>query len=347
MKRISYLLLVLAMSVFCACGNELEGLQEEKSPSNKSEIESAEMFSFNSEKEFQDAVAQLEQMTAGEQQGWVKTNFGSIKTLQDVYFEALKEAAYLDETEASYKAYKEKYDKYLYFASFLEDCGVYLPVSNKAMAALLNIDGNVRIAGEVKNMKDVDSYIKLQENGEAMYNGFDMPTRASYGAYWQPGFIDHSNTFGAESSGNIGKEYDSSWWQESSRRVRLKCGRKGDTVSDMTNYFWGRRMRLHIEVSFRKKTWLGWSNYSSETQTTGTFTGGYNNSIDFYHSGDSSHDWYQDLIYTSNVVNGTIILNNPAINADLEIWFRGLGHKLNVSFTLPAITATAGNPTIL
>ncbi|MBO4826240.1 MAG: hypothetical protein J5506_03245 [Prevotella sp.] len=345
-KVLFYAAFVLTMSVFCACSSNLEEeMLDTQSPTESVESTNDEMLSFDSEAEFQEAIDVLNGLTPEEQQLWVKNHYGNFHSLEELYLKALEEAEDLDESEESFNAYKAKYDKYLYFASFLDDCGVYLPVTNKTMALLLNIDGNVRIAGEIRNMKDVDSYLQIQENGDALYSYDLMPTRGN-GAYWQPRYISHSTSFGGESSGNIGQEYDSYWWEQSKRRIRLKCGRKGDTVSNYTDFYYGRRMRIHIEISFRKKTWLGWSNYSSSTTTTGTFTGGYNGSINFHKEADSSHDWYHDIPYTVVSGPGDIILYNSAIQANLELSFRGIGQLLYLNFTVPEIQAYAGTGTI-
>ena len=51
-------------------------------------------------------------------------------------------------------------------------------------------------------------------------------------------------------------------------------------------------MNLKLEISFRKKTWLGWANYSSVTNTNMKFNiDGSEITYNFYKNADSSHDW--------------------------------------------------------
>lgn len=223
----------------------------------------------------------------------------------------------------------------MYFSTYLDDCGAYLPVAERNMAYLLNAYGNVEIAGQIVNKKDISSYEDLQKAGIAMYDAESQPMSRA----WSPSFIDHTVDARYGNPGNVGKEYDSGWWKEGKRKVRLKCGRQ------IVNT----KMRLHVEVSFRKKTWLGWANYSSVTETTGTFSGGYDGSISFRKSADSSHDWYQDITKIGSAVDakGYVLWVNLPISANLTLSFRGIDHTMPVQFTLPQLEAVIGNPTIM
>ena len=284
---------------------------------------------FKDESEFKKMLEKLSDLDDEDsKESLVKAHFGEFYSLKNVYDAAMQIADELDESKDAYLKYKKMFDPYLYFSDYEDDCGAYLPVKNKDMAYLLNAFGEVCISGTNVCMNNVVLYDDLQDTGVAMYDKEENTmTRA-----WNSSYIDHSNIAFDESSGNVCKEYDSSWWEENKRKIRLKCGRKvvGSTLSPV--------MKLHIEISFRKKTWAGWANYSSKTTTTGTFTGGYNGSINFYKHADSSHDWYQTITTLPggrDYLGFPHILNN-AIHAELNLDFRGIGPILYLSFDVPS-----------
>jgi lipoprotein len=315
------------------------GSQQETSLSK----ENADMLQFTSENEYQQAVqtiASLDNKTQKEQ--WNKTKFGNFKSLKSVFDSAMIDAAKLDESKKAFEQYKEKYDQYLYFADYKDDCGAYLPVSNSDAAYLLNADGNVIIAGKVVNKKDIDSYEKLQLTGVAMYsNNISNLTRAG----WGYNIIQHSTTAFQDKSNNVGEEFDSGWWVQNKRKVRLKCGRKVEKSITINGYKY--TMKVHVEVSFRKKTWLGWANYASETDTEAEFSGGYNGKIKYHERAWSSHDFYEDVIHLQHVKNGQIFWYNAPIKGKLTVDFRGTGLLPSVEFTIGEVSVLMPPATIM
>jgi len=345
-----YLLSVTLIALIMSCTNtsfeESTGVMEpieSRSVMNKAKWQPESLtniLQFKSESEFEDFLNELSSLEDDARKySLVEARYGEFYSLKKVYDTAMLAAGDLDESEESFMEYKNSFSPYLYFSEYADDCGAYLPVKNKNVAFLLNANGEVIISGIRICKNDVTSYADLQEAGVAMYEREEEPTMTRG---WSPSYISHSEYAFSESSNNVGMEYDSGWWQENKRKVRVKCGRKveGSQLQPV--------MKLHIEVSFRKKTWLGWANYVSETTTTGTFTGGYNGSINFYKNADSSHDWYQNLTNVGWYVDplGYPHLTNPYIDAELTLDFRGIGHLLYLSFRVPYIDATMPNPTI-
>lgn len=347
MKKVLLLVPLITFAVSCTnmSSEEAQGMEDLGETRSASKLDAwktgslINILQFKNESEYEDVLKELSLLDSDfSKDSLVEKRFGSFYSLKKIYDSAMQAAALLDESQKAYMEYKESFDKYLYFSNYKDDCGAYLPVKNKNAAYLLNAYGEVIISGEKVCKNNVKTYTDLQETGDAMYD-VDEPT-ATRG--WSPSYISHSEYAFSESSNNVGMEYDSGWWQENKRKVRVKCGRKveGSQLQPV--------MKLHVEVSFRKKTWLGWANYVSETTTTGTFTSGYNGSINFYKNADSSHDWYQNLTNVGWYVDplGYPHLTNPYIDAELTLDFRGIGHLLYLSFRVPYIDATMPNPTI-
>ena len=338
-----YLLVVIV--AFASCNSEQNDFLSDLGYSNVNEkmtdfgtsSNELSLLSFISEEAFLDAVEALDTLEINERKEWVKQHYGSFYSLEDLYDKAMIDANALDESKEAFIAYKEKYQEYLYFANYLDDCGAYLPISNRTMASLLNIHGEVRICGVVKNLRDINSYTDLQTTGRSMYDyGFvsENPSRE-----WNPSYIYHSNIIGYESSDNVGQEFDSGWWVESKRKLRVKCGRKIRHIS--SNRY---KIELHLELSFRKKTWVGWVNYSSTTTTTGDFFGGYTGSINYSKSADSSHDWYQKIPYhCGRTPEGCLIVYSDPISANLTIDYRGFTTPKTLLLSIDSLAAI-GNP---
>lgn len=274
--KVKYLLVALIVPFACACSND--SLNEAVDQSNKPQVVSRSvenMLSFDSDASFQQAVETLKSMNSWEEKNsWLKANFGDFQSMQSVYDAAMAEAENLGETEEEYKAFKDKYST-LYFPMYQEDYGYYIPLRDLDMAALVNENGNVRIAGSVVNKKDLTSYQELAALGRAYYNyGINLCAESS--TELKNGFV-------------IGERYESGWRKENGKKINFKARR---LVRDDA-------LKLHIEISFRKKTWLGWTNYSSHTKLTGDIKL-YNNSgvlmqtLPLLHESNhaSSHDSY-------------------------------------------------------
>lgn len=174
-------------------------------------------------------------------------------SLADDFENAMGEAEKYCDTEAGYKEFKQRHTA-LFFAEQPDDYSAYLPVKNKTVAKLLNAKGEVEIAGEVKDLRDITSYSQLKEldrvpvesqmqmRGVKAVNKLDE-VRCNNRKLWVKTRID---------PGNSGVGY----W-------------------------------AIIEVCFRKKGFLGaWYNYKSDTTL-----GWKNGKVIDNKSGFSSHDY--------------------------------------------------------
>jgi hypothetical protein len=346
MKKVLLLVPLIAFFVSCTNASYEESMRMEESVeprtvstfTDKVTDSHSKTLEFRNAAEFDEALREISLLeTEDSKDSLVEARYGQFYSLKKVYDAAMHDAADLDETRKSYMDYKNRYSPYLYFSDYADDCGAYLPVKNKDAAYLLNANGETTISGERVCMRNVTSYADLQEAGVAMYDAEE--TVATRG--WNPSYVSHPEEAFSENSGNVGMEFDSGWWQEGKRKVRVKCGRKIVNRNSPV-------MKLHVEVSFRKKTWLGWANYSSETTTTGTFTGGYSGSINFHKEADSSHDWYQIITSVQPYQDplGNPHWLNPQIEGNLTLDYRGIDHLLYLSVNVPEIDAFFRNPTI-
>lgn len=306
---------LFCLLALCACSNDsaLDSIEEEITLVQAEDETSVKgMLQFKTEADFNEAVNALGLVEVESRANWVKEHCGEVVSLKDVYDSAMLDAAELDESCMAFEAFRSKYGDYLFFADYKDDGGVYLPVSNEAVASLVNANGDVCINGQVRNMKDVFTYSQLQLLGVAMYDSYSTRSKAE-----------------------VEKEYDSGWYEEDGRKIRLKCGRQvlidtGILTTPVT-------MRMHIEISFRKKTWLGWTNYSSRIDLTGTYViGSVTLSINESKTADSSHDYYYALPDAIPVVYENMNLRYaPGISANFNVDFRGIPKVLNYQFVLP------------
>lgn len=331
--KVKHLLVALLVPFACACSND--SLNEVVDQSNQPQVvsRSAEnMLSFDSEASFQQAVETLKSMNSWEEKNsWLKSNFGDFQSMQSVYDAAMVEAENLGETEEEYKSFKDKYST-LYFPMYQEDCGYYIPLKDLDMATLVNENGNVRIAGNVVNKKDITSYQELMDLGRAYYEGSKGAQSRAVGTSGET-FIFDKNVE------DIGSTWDSGWHKENGKKVKLKIRRR---IVDWS-------MKLHTEFCFRKKTVFGWANYSSTSTITGTAKM-YNDSgdclqtIDISHheSGHSSHDAdhgplnvYRSALnpytqlYTYSVLK---VVGNASVD------YRGIGSAQQYNWTLVPAT---------
>lgn len=327
--KVKHLLVALIVPFAWACSDD--SLDEAVDQSNQPQVVSRSeesMLQFASEAEFKEFVNTLSEIDEVEKRNnLIKSRFTIFTSLYDTYIEAMTDAADLDESRASYLQFKEKYDKALFFSSYKDDYGVYLPVSDITVAMLLDANGNVKIGSETCNMKDIQNYSQLQELGVAMYD--DESDRN----YVESRAVTNIQTI-TKSGEGIGTEYDSGWHKENGKKIKLKCGRQVGSINNSTSEI---VPRLHIEVSFRKKTWLGWTNYSSKTTTTGTFSGGYVGTVNFSKNADSSHDWWGNISAENKgriAPNNKILYRSAPITVNLTVEYRGIGTPQKYNFVL-------------
>lgn len=297
---------------------------------------------FSSEEVYQATVTKLENMTVEEKAEWGH-QFPSFQSLEAVYNEAMEYAAdSLDESKESYLKFRNKYSQYLYFPEYKEDYGFYIPLcsmdkDSKMLASLTNKRGILVIGDKMIEQKKIDSYEMLQSSLSDVYycgnsESIDQKpiSRAANDINWN--LVSYVNTNDINTvyriqygeNALIGSEYDSGWRTGGKRKkLRFKFGRM----------YKNNALCWHSEVSFRKKTWLGWTNYASETSLNGTLylygDLGYMNSQAISHASDhfSSHDGYGLLngigIESDTSSASSFIFSFPEIRATATISFRG------------------------
>lgn len=307
------------------------------------------ILSFADQADFDETVAVLKSISSSDEKlKWVNKKYPNFISIQEEYGNALAEADSLDGSEASFLSFIDKYDT-LYFPLEGEDAGFYIPMTNLEAAFLVNRNCEVRIGSETRCLKDIDSYSQLFELGRTYYN-VGQPILSADGEYSEFKFDPGKS--------NIGERYESGWRyngkndteKDADRKLNLKINRFMEEKSlqiAQDSYIKYGISQLHIEISFRKKTWLGWTNYSSETSIKGVINlgdiQGFLN-LDESHSGTSSHDINKTLgVYISNQ-NNQCIATFPHITGNLKIAFRGFTKeqdydvKMNGAFcSIPAV----------
>lgn len=311
--KIKFLFVAFIASVLCSCNQETDELANSI---NSNQNSTERMLSFRTEQEFNNVVSMLSSMDTDNQLKWIQGVDEKFVSLFDVYEHAMNEAADLDESPEAYLSYRSKYANYLYFAEYKDDYGTYLPVSNPIIAKLINKNGDVKIGEKVVNKKDINSYRQLQCIGGTMYDDEVCHTLYSATRSYVPGDA-------------FGEEYDSGWFHNNGKKIRVKCGRQYfDCQSPNPGNWIGYRM--HIEISFRKKTWLGWTNYSSWVSYEGTYTLGVNPPVSISESktADSSHDYYygpfKAPFCTAPEINGGLGVFVPEMKVYLDVHYRGI-----------------------
>lgn len=292
-------------------------------------ISALTVLKFKDETTFQKTLNKL-QISVEEKRKWDK-NSDNFSSIQDVFNQAMIDVDLVDETEESYMNFKSKYDKYLYFPMYKEDYGVYIPFIEKEKAHIANPDGYVIVGNEVRNLKSIYSYSDLQMSGQAYYDG--MSDLRSLNRIWNT----HSQF--------IGDEMDSGWREIDGRKLKIKFGRLSNkmNINPLPNGTPGGKfaMNLKMEISFRKKTWIGWVNYSSKTNTDITYQFlGKTYTKNYSSDGYSSHDWKDGNKFPWSTTNerqpnGRPIFITPEVRASFETGFRGFKNKYKWSCILP------------
>lgn len=248
MKSINLLAVALAFTVV-ACSDATMDEPVELVTVTRSVTDDVPMLSFGSLSEFNNVVDTLAAFKSdNERLDWMKQHYADFYSLQNAYYDAMDAAGELGETEDEYNAFKEQFSM-LYFPMEREDAGFYIPMQDLNKAFLVNASGNVKIAGQIINMKDINNYETLMELGRAYYT---LPQVTMYAGVEYFGLNQKVDP--------VGSEYDSGWAEYGKRKVKLKLRKRID------NYV----MLFHTEFCFRKKTWIGWINYSAGAVISGT-----------------------------------------------------------------------------
>ncbi len=301
------------------------------------------MLSFNSQDDFQAAVTYIESLSSEEDKmNWVKENYPHFKSIQSLYWEAMEDMSKMEDLDNDkYDAFQQKYLG-LYFPRYLEDAGFYVPMVNLDAAFLVNKECNVKIAGRVMNLRDIEDYAKLIELGRAYYSN-ESPMPISDLA---------SFNLNSTSMNSVGPEYDSGWKTYDKRKVKLKARRRFTSYSP-NPAIKGSKSLFHLEFCFRKKTWLGWVNYSSTSTIVFkvNIPGlGWTKDLTFSNNGSSSHDSeFEYPIKISSDANNTYYTFGEA-PCVAQITFRGVSSQLSYSWDMPGshcVTPRTSSPALI
>lgn len=244
MKKLTYVIAVMALlTTFVACEKNELNVPETVKEANETNI-----LSFANEAEFQALVANIRKGEAdpsSKLRSASTTESSGFVSLFDEYEQAMEEADDYYQREGGYEEFKQKFPN-LYYPEYKDDYSAYLPVSDEAVAKLLNKEGDVIVAGEVKNMIDIFSYQQLEEL-ELTYpestNSSRMNTRSS--------IVDNVEYVRLEET-----IYNS----DNNRKFFIRV-KTADIIPNDTYYF----VRVESQIIFRKKGFLGaWYNYSSD-----------------------------------------------------------------------------------
>lgn len=187
------------------------------------------------------------------------------KSLYDYFYDALDEAKNYYTSKENYAKFKSKYEN-LYFPEYKDDYSVYLPIDDEEIARLLNTHGEVFINGKLTNLKNIDSYSRLQELGFAMYSDPKIQTISKI----TPLVFPLSNPI------QLNKEYikgDVKYWL---------------TVNDVNHQYY------EFNINFRIKGFLGfWYNLRTDSWVT----------LKIDPTGPSILDPTNELIYHPSIYN--------------------------------------------
>ena len=228
------------------------------------------------------------------------------RSIYDIYESAMNEAESYYERPGGYEEFKAKYSC-LFFPEEGDDYSAYLPISDKKISMLADVDGNVLIARSIVSLKDITAYKQLVDLGQTPPGG--ITTKASKGDV-----VSGTNKI---SETTVGK--NKVW-------VNSKTGRDGSIPI------------VCIEVCFRKKNFVGiWYNHNSNTEAA--LKGG--DGLKLYagkdyqsmtwQQGFSSHDYYYAV--KGGIPSVGLPLTIP-VEQDVEInhWGTGLLLKLRCSY---------------
>ncbi|ULB34959.1 MULTISPECIES: hypothetical protein [Proteiniphilum] len=168
MKTKLFTLLALTCMMLSSCNNELDESQIAIiNETNTVFKQSDGILTFDNEADFRKAVETMRN-NQSETTTFTRSASGEgFTSIYDEFDEAMNEADDYYQREGGYEEFKLKFPN-LYYPEHGEDYAAFLPVSDEAVAKLLNQQGKVIIAGEEKDLRDVDSYEKIQELGLGM-----------------------------------------------------------------------------------------------------------------------------------------------------------------------------------
>jgi hypothetical protein len=137
----------------------------------------------------------------------------------------------------------------------------------------------------------------------------------------------------------VGPDYDSGWTTYGNRKVKLKAHRRFETFTPSPG-FNGSISWLHLEFCFRKKTWIGWTNYKSKSTISFNATiPGTKRTVQGYfeHNGNSSHD--SEIEYPISITADAnyryyTFVETPCV---ATITYQGVDKTLKYTWNMPGI----------
>lgn len=289
-KSLIYTSILVMVIGLMACANadepemELEKSSIEQCLATQVEegIDAAPILSFDSYEAYKRTLDKLRSMDTDEARSeWVHSTYPEFTSIEDIYQKAGEEMAEIElETEESFNEFRHKYTS-LYFPMVDEDAGFYIPITDDVASFLANRDCKIIISNKVISLKDIYNYVDLQQTGRAYYESPNQMKSGSEITFNLPNY----------SLDPIGPKYDSGWNQYGKRKVKLMARRRFEKF-EVSPGFYGSHSWLHTEFCFRKKTIIGWINYSCKSTITGTIAvpGRTVYSFSVSHSQVSSHD---------------------------------------------------------
>lgn len=227
-------------------------------------------------------------------------------SLYDVFERAMNDVDEYYSRPGGYEEFKAKYSS-LFFPEEGDDYSAYLPISNKKLAMLADVNGDVMIAKTKVSLKDITTYQQLVDLGQTPPG--DIVTMAEKGDV-----ITGTNKIPETKVG--------------SNKVWVNTKRGMDGMIPI----------IQVEVCFRKKYGFIWSNHNSNT--TAYLQGGFNG-LQMYVGKDhesataihgfSSHDYY----YANPVTPGTGF--TVPVKQLIRITHGGTGLTLDLTCDYPSI----------
>ncbi len=219
---------------------------------------------------------------------------------------AMIEAESYYERKGGYEEFKEKYSM-LFFPEEGDDYSAYLPISNKKLSRLANLNGDVLINNEVVSLKDITTYQQLVDLEETP--PIEIMTRASSGDV-----ISGINKIPETKSGK-----EKVW-------INSNTGLDGSIPI------------VKVTIGFRRKNFAGiWYNHQSNTVATLKGRGG----LKLYAGKDhqsavstkafSPHEYYY-AAEGLGPIPGEPFAIPVEQDIDIEQWASGLEFKLRCSY---------------
>lgn len=243
------MLVLISIILLSSCNDNLD--ENQISVSNDEEmslVQSTTILSFEDEAAFLDAVEKLRDSSNPASNLTRSASENDFYSLYREFDQAMEEADNFYQRDGGYEEFKQKFPN-LYYPEYNDDYSAYLPVSDEAIAMLVNPQGKVMINGIERDMRDIFSYERLQELELAIP---DDAETVSLRALPINRVIDPSIPYyKAFTEEKVNFTSKRKMW------VTLR-GVKHDAPNHLA--YAGQLKEARIDVCFRKKGKLGWYN---------------------------------------------------------------------------------------